>query len=375
MALLLENFQPIGFASAPAGQKLAVDTNGRVSAVASPDARRIDCNGAFLSPGWADLHVHVWHGGTDISVRAGDIGAKRGVTAMADAGSAGEATFHGLREYVIDQHRETIKAFLNIGSIGLVACNRVSELIDERSIDIERTLDVVERNRDVICGIKIRACRVVLGAWGITPVRIAKNVAEIVGLPLMVHIGEPAPTLDEVFSLLTPGDVVTHCYNGKRPGAITDTPKLFESAQRLAETGVLMDVGHGAASYNFDVAKSAIGAGMKPYSISTDLHLHNIDGPVHDLSTTVAKLFAAGLSFEDCVDGIAGNPRRFLNIPSGTKVGDRADYTIFDLADCDEIVADSQGNELNITKSFDPRFSILGSDVIQAGRKQPVGGN
>ena len=71
--------------------------------------------------------------------------------------SAGEASFHGLREYVIDPAAETVRAFLNIGSIGLVACNRVPELIDLRSIDVDRTLAVVEANRDVICGIKVRA--------------------------------------------------------------------------------------------------------------------------------------------------------------------------------------------------------------------------
>ncbi len=78
---------------------------------------------------------------------------------MADAGSAGEASFHGLREYVIEPAAETVRAFLNIGSIGLVACNRVPELIDLRSIDVDRTLAVIEANRDVICGVKVRASR------------------------------------------------------------------------------------------------------------------------------------------------------------------------------------------------------------------------
>ncbi len=71
--------------------------------------------------------------------------------------------------------RERIKAFLNIGSIGLVACNRVSELIDIRSIDIDRTLACVEANRDVIVGIKVRASHVILGSWGITPVKVAQE--------------------------------------------------------------------------------------------------------------------------------------------------------------------------------------------------------
>ena len=128
--------------------------------------RKIASAAPSVSPGWVDLHAHVWYGGTDISIRPALCGVERGVTTIVDAGSAGEANFHGFREFVIEPARERIKAFLNIGSIGLVACNRVSELIDIRSIDIDRTLACVEANRDVIVGIKVRASHVILGSWG-----------------------------------------------------------------------------------------------------------------------------------------------------------------------------------------------------------------
>jgi dihydroorotase len=199
--LTLTNFRAVAM---PGAEALHVGDDGRLLDAAPPGARVIDCGGQFLSPGWCDLHVHVWHGGTDISVRAAQAGRAHGVTAMADAGSAGEANFHGLREYVIDPAAETIRAFLNIGSIGLVACNRVSELIDMRSIDVDRTLAVIEANRDVICGVKVRASGVIVGAWGITPAKIAKRIAEMTGLPLMVHVGEPPPLIDEIFDILTP---------------------------------------------------------------------------------------------------------------------------------------------------------------------------
>src|SRR5690606_34860762 len=162
--LRLTNFKAVGFDAVP--DEILLDASGNIAAAPSDGARLLDLNGAWLSPGWCDLHVHVWYGGTDISVRASEAGRPTGVTAMADAGSAGEASFHGLREYVIDPASETIKAFLNIGSIGLVACNRVPELTDWRSIDIDRTLAVIEANRDVICGIKVRASGVIVGSWG-----------------------------------------------------------------------------------------------------------------------------------------------------------------------------------------------------------------
>ena len=368
--LTLTNFRPVGFTgTVPAAQHVGSD--GRLLAAAEAGAEVRDCRGSWLSPGWADLHVHVWHGGTDISVRADEGGLRRGVTAMADAGSAGEASFHGLREYVLEQQPETIRAFINIGSIGLVACNRVSELIDMRSIDVDRTLAVIEANRDVICGIKVRASGVSVGAWGITPLKIGKRVAEIAGLPLMVHVGEMPPTLDEVLSVLTPGDVVTHCFNGKQGGSIADTPQMMQLARRLSDAGVLMDIGHGGASFSFAVARRAIGEGLKPYSISTDLHLRNVHGPVYDLATTASKVLGSGLDFEDCVAAISARPRQFLKLESAVAPGQRADFTLFDLVDCDETVKDSTGDAMRLTRMFEPRLAVLGQHRVEASRARP----
>jgi dihydroorotase len=370
MSLRLINFRPVSL-DVPRGE-IVVDDDGTVTAGDIPGAEVIDCKGAYLSPGWCDLHVHVWHGGTDISVRASQAGRATGVTAMADAGSAGEAAFHGLREYVIEAQQETVRAFLNIGSIGLVACNRITELIDLRSIDVDRTLAVAEANRDVICGIKVRASGVISGAWGITPTKIAKRVAEILDLPLMVHVGEPPPMIDEVFDVLTPGDIVTHCFNGKKAGSILDTRRLFKQAKRVAAAGVRMDIGHGAASFSFATARTAIAEGLIPFSISTDLHLHNVQGPVYDLATTMSKLLAVGLSFDEVVAAVTERPRSVLGLGGrdGTSAGRKADFTVFELEDVNAEAVDSLGGRLTLEQLFAPRLTVIGASAMPAARRQ-----
>ena len=368
MGLWLKNIKPVCFDDIEDRSDIAISDDGTIYDSPSPSDKDLDADGLFLSPGWADLHVHIWYGGTDISVQPEFAGLKAGVTAMADAGSAGEATLHGLRTHVIERQAETTRAFINIGSIGLVACNRVSELIDIRSIDADRTLAAIEANREVVCGVKVRACRKVMGAWGIEPVRMAKRVADIARLPLMVHVGEPPPALAEILRILRPGDVVTHCFNGKS-GAVTGSKAVFELACRSAEAGVLMDVGHGAASFDFGVAAKSIAEGLRPFSISTDLHARNVDGPVFDLATTVSKLHAAGLGFDDCVKAISVNPRRFLGLggADGLTVGKRADFTLFALADRRKKVVDSEGVAIDLSKVFEPKFAILGNSCIAVG--------
>lgn len=374
---LLADVRPIGFG--PGAPDTAVDVligaDGRIAGVGrdlarDPGTEVVAGNGAYVSPGWCDLHVHVWHGGTDISIRPRQCGLERGVTTLVDAGSAGEANFAGFREFVIEPAAERIFAFLNIGSIGLVACNRVSELIDIRSIDIDRTLACVEGNRDVIRGIKVRASHVILGSWGITPVKVARKVARIAGLPLMVHVGEPPPMLDEILALLDPGDIVTHCFNGKPGGNIFDEERDFALAERCAAAGVVLDVGHGAASYSFRIAEEAIARGLMPRTISTDLHLRCLEHPVWDLATTMAKLMAAGMPLEEVVAATTMRPMAIVGLPTHERLalGARAELTVFDVVEADLSIADSMGAATRLTRLIEPRWTVVGHRAVRASR-------
>ena len=380
-AVLLRSVRPIGFGPAAASHPLDVliGADGRIvetarTLAAPADARVIEGGGAYVCPGWTDLHAHVWWGGTDISIHVADCGAARGVTTIVDAGSAGEANFAGFREFIIGRARERVRAFLNIGSIGLVACNRVSELTDMRSIDIDRTLACVEANRDVIVGIKVRASHLILGSWGITPVKIAKKVAKILKLPLMVHVGEPPPLYDEVLEILGPGDIVTHCFNGKAGGSILEDEDLFQLAARCASDGIRLDVGHGGASFSFRVAEAAIARGLLPFSISTDLHARSLDGPVWDMATTMSKLLALGMTLEEVVHAVTAAPRSVIGLPSDGLLapGCPAELTVFDLIDADLPIRDSMGHAARLPRLFEPRFAIMGATVVPASRHAPV---
>lgn len=378
--LLVARVKPVGFGpGTPQGLvDILIGHDGRIQTVGSdldlPEGfRRIDAGGAYISPGWTDLHVHVWHGGTDISIRPELCGLERGVTTIVDAGSAGEANFHGFREFIIEPARERIKAFLNIGSIGLVACNRVSELIDIRSIDLDRTIACVEANRDVIVGIKVRASHVILGSWGITPVKIAKKLAKILKLPLMVHVGEPPPLYDEVLEILGPGDVITHCFNGKAGGSIMEDEDLFQLAERCAGEGIRLDVGHGGASFSFRVAQTAIARGLLPFSISTDLHNRSLDSPVWDMGTTMSKLLAVGMPFEAVVEASTLAPMSVIGLPTKDLLspGASAELTIFEVEDSDLKIRDSMGDEAHLDRMIVPRWAIVGSQATKASPYEP----
>ncbi|WP_048645430.1 amidohydrolase/deacetylase family metallohydrolase [Nitratireductor soli] len=380
--LLLRNARPIGFGVAQHETlDIMIGSDGRIAEIAArieagADVRTVDARGAFLSPGWTDLHAHVWYGGTDISIKPAQAGAARGVTTIVDAGSAGEANFHGLRELIIEPARENVYAFLNIGSIGLVACNRVSELMDMRSIDIDRIAHCVEANRDVIVGLKVRASAVITGGWDLTPVRIAKKIGRVLKLPLMVHVGEPPPLYDDILALLTEGDIVTHCFNGKFGGSILEDEDLYTLVEQAAARGVVLDVGHGGASFSFDVATAALSRGLPPTTISTDLHNRSMDGSVWDMATTMSKLLSLGMTLEDVIAASTTRPRQAIGLPHEKllAVGKPAEFTIFEMEKSALEVKDSKGAVSRLSELFSPRHAILGAEAVAASRYQPEPG-
>ena len=361
--LLIKGAKPIGFAQAglPPVLDVLVAADGAIldvgANIAADNANLVEAKGAFISPGWTDLHAHVWYGGTDISIRPEQGGAARGVTTIVDAGSAGEANFRGLREFIIEPARENIYAFLNLGSIGLVACNRVSELQDMRSIDIDRTIAVIKANRDVIVGLKVRASAVISGGWDLVPLKLAKKLSRVLDLPVMVHVGEPPPLYDDVLGLLTEGDIVTHCFNGKQGGSIIEDDDLYKLAEDAAKRGIILDVGHGGASFSFDVGKAALERGLKPNTISTDLHNRSLDTSVWDLATTMSKLLSLGMGMEDVIVASSTAPKRAIGKPADNLLvkGKPAEFTLFDLVDGDLVVTDSQGAKSTLHQTFEPR--------------------
>ncbi len=321
---------------------------------------------ALISKGWVDLHVHVYFGATDISIRPEQAGLETGVTTLVDCGSAGEANFVGFSEFIAKQAKERLFAFLNIGSIGLVACNRISELsLGFRSVNVERTLKTIENYPDLIRGIKCRASQVITGDLGAEAVRVARKVARVAGLPLIVHVGEPPPLLEDVLDLLEEGDVVTHAFHGKPGGNLMEDPRSLAAVHEARARGVLLDVGHGAASFSFTVMRFAREQGIETDLISTDLHRNSIKGPAYDLPTTLSKLLNLGMPLDQVIAAGSTRPSSFLDPTEGEdwlKVDQNADLTVFRVDEANISVEDSLGDHLTLTQLIHPLLAVQGKN-------------
>lgn len=287
---------------------------------------------AFMSPGWVDLHTHVFDGTTQISVHPDMVGLNHGVHTLADAGSAGQATLPGLVKYVLPTARTKVTAWLNIGSHGLV---HLRETAHPSFIDVPATVDAALAAPDVVRGIKVRSSGAIVGSMGLQPLQLGKLVARTCNLPLLVHIGEAPPLIADVLDLLDQGDTVTHCFHGKIGFPWLANGEPAPALRRALDRGVKLDVGHGAASFDSAVARSAIEAGFLPHTISTDIHVRNIGGPVFDIATVMTKMLHCGMPLPAIIEAVSRSPREILGLvePWIADDGTIRHATIFELSE------------------------------------------
>ncbi|AJJ11011.1 amidohydrolase family protein [Yersinia rohdei] len=318
----------------------------------------------YLSAGWIDSHVHCYPASPIYHDEADLVGVASGVTTVVDAGSTGANDVDDF--YRLTRAAKThVYAFLNIAKTGILTQN---ELSDMAQIDKQSVSQAIARNPGFIIGIKARMSSSVVGKNGIKPLVRAKEIQkENNQLPLMVHIGNNPPDLDEIADLLTSGDIITHCYNGKPNRILTPAGTLRESVQRAIKRGVLLDVGHGSASFSFDVAEIAIKQGIYPDTISSDIYCRNrLNGPVHSLATVMSKFFTIGLSLEQIIRCVTENAAQALRLTHKgvLDVGYDADLTIFELKQQPQVFNDSEGKSVTGEKYLVPLAAIVAGDVV-----------
>ena len=168
----------------------------------------IDASDVFVSPGWIDLHVHVWDGVADLAIPGDPNCVGKGVTTAFDAGSAGADTYPGFQKYVIDVSATRFKAFLHISSQGQLTRN-IGELDDLRYADVDRAVKMCEAYKEDIVGIKIRMSRNIVGENGKEGLKRAREVCEATGLPLMLHPNASPLSLSDMFDEMRAGDIMT----------------------------------------------------------------------------------------------------------------------------------------------------------------------
>jgi dihydroorotase len=351
---------------------------GKIAAVApniDPTGAKVrDVSGCIVAPGLIDIHTHVYHKATSLSVDPGLVARRSAITTLIDAGSAGAGNYDGFRDYVMKHSAYRILAFLNISFPGIFGFDKdvqVGEATARSMLPVHRCVDKIETNRDRIIGVKVRIGGIVTGDLGLGALELALEAAEAVKLPLMTHIGTAPPSYSDVVDMLRPGDILTHCYRPDPNSAIGPDGKVLDAVLRARDRGVLFDIAHGMGAFGYATAEAALKDGFKPDLISSDVHVIAIEGPGFDLLHTMSKLLNCGLSVSEVIGMSTSRPALAVRRPDlgHLGVGATADISVLRQVESDYVFADVVGTTRQGSTLLHPVAVYLGGAEMEVSTR------
>jgi dihydroorotase len=322
--------------------------DGKIKSVGSADlpadANVIDLTGCYLSPGWIDIHVHAY--GTLGFADPDTVGVYQGVTTFVDAGGPGIGVLDQFME-LLGGLKTSLYAGAFIRPMGLLGLNFIEgDVRTLGEVPITRWVDFARQNRDMVRYIKCNA----IGDYGPGTLKLTKGLAQILGLPLYMHIGEfqmqnPKHLLaPEAFRIAEAGDMITHLYHGNLGQVIDREGKVLPVVREAERRGVIFDLGFGGYNFSWDVAEKAFAQGLVPHTISSDLQQFNVVRPVKSLANVMSVMIRLGMNLSDVIARVTGNPAKALALTDragSLKPGLPADITVFrvesgefELSDC-----------------------------------------
>lgn len=345
---------------------------GRIASVGpAAEARRtIDATGLVVVPGLIDLHVHVYEGVSHYGVDADTRCLMRGVTTAVDTGSAGAQTFPGFRRLAVEGARTRVLAYLHVAVQGMIS-PLVGELEDARWASPAQTVACAREHPDVIVGVKVRLGYQMVGQDPEPALTAARKAADRLELPLMVHVIDMPRPIGWLLPSMREGDVVTHCFHGSDDGGILDGGgQVLEEVRDARERGVLFDIGHGIGSFTWRVARAALEQGFPPDTISSDVHAHNVHGPVFDQPTTLSKLLHLGMPLPDVVRATTSSPAAALrraDTLGSLAPGREADVTVLELVRGARALVDGAEVSETAAEWLEPRWVVRGGVALELG--------
>jgi dihydroorotase len=331
--------------------------------------RVIEVPGCYVTPGLIDFHVHSFWGVNPYGCELDSVCLSTGVTTAIDAGSSGPINFKGFQKLVYERSKTRMIAFVALAQHGVL--NDPGELEDLRFADPNAAAATVGESPNVGVGIKVRLHKKGVGVNGREALRLAIRAGEASKSPVMVHVGNTGIPMSEIAATLRPGDVITHCYTPQKPSIIDEQGKLLPEVRAAKERGVIFDVGHAGGHFDFNLVQRAMGEGIIPDVISSDLHGRLSQpgfGVVGDLPTVLTKFLPMGLSFDEIIAKCTVDAARVIGWQDrigSLEVGREADIAVLQILDDPVTLRDSVGGEKLHKQRIAAKWTVRAGEVFR----------
>ena len=338
---------------------------GRIAAVAGNIAagatEEIDATGKLVMPGLLDVHGHYAQDAQGPHICLSD-----GVTGWVDAGSAGADQIDDVVA-IARSAPQPARVMINIGRQGVIP---QGDTADISLANVEAAKAAIARNLDYVIGVKARLTEGVT-ADDVEVLRRTQEVASYFNLPVMIHMGQSATSMDELLALLKPGDIVTHMFAPPPNAIVNDSGQIYPGVLEARRRGIFFDVANGRIDHlRWDTFDAIMAAGFWPDTISTDGFSTSRSAPgVIDFPNVMSKfLNFGGMALEDVIACGSANASRlhaFLHDKGTLNVGASADIAILELREGSFDFLDNYENVRRGSQRLFPFETILG------GRRAP----
>ncbi len=304
---------------------------GKIAAVQpnippSAAAETLDAGGRLVVPGLIDIHTHAGREKEDADLCLAD-----GVTSLVDAGSAGADGIDAV--VAIAKAAPTrMRVLINAGRKGIIP---EGDLMDLANVDVAALRAGIERHRDVVIGVKARLSKPVAGKNDVEALKRAQSVAQPLGVPIMIHMGQTESPLPDILAVLKPGDIVTHMYAPPPNGIFDAQGRLLPAVADARRRGVWFDFGNGRVDhFNWDIVEHAMKERVYPDTISTDWGQAARTDQVFNFGTVLSKFLMVGMPLDRVIACATVTAARTFPAFKGLgtlAVGSPADVAIMDI--------------------------------------------
>ena len=348
-------------------------------------ARRVlDVTGKIVTPGWVDLHTHVFEWVTTFGLPPDDVGVNSGVTTAVDQGGAGAYTIPAFKHYIADRARTDIRCFPSINAAGTLRGGLAGPILHTPDIvDVDLLVTEAEKHPKLVRGFgEIHGESGAWSRWGFAVVEQARAASDRTGLPLYFHTGElfevdeanrpdSRSLLPQVLAIARPGDILAHVYSAQHDGVLGTDERPSPLLTEAVASGLLLDIGFGI-NFSYATARRMIAAGIWPNIISSDVHgrfdaMHDDTMLDYSLAGAFARLVALGMPFGDALAAVTVTPARVLREEAeiGTlAVGSRADVTVLEERVESWPLYDSQAEVLMAERRWLPHLVLRAGEPI-----------
>jgi dihydroorotase len=332
--------------------------DGRIAAIEAhipaEGVQIIDAQGKLVVPGLIDIHTHA------ARVKEGaELCLSDGVTGLIDAGSQGADHIDEIIA-IARSSPQPCRVLINIGRAGVIP---EGDTMDLSRADVNAARVAIERNVDMIVGVKARLSRDVAGANDFEVLRRAQEVASAFHLPVMIHIGQTMSPLAKLLALLKPGDIVTHMFAPPPNSIIDGAGRLLPEVPAARRRGVRFDVGNGRNGHlRWDIAESVVKAGFPMDTLSTDWTSEGRATQVIDFPNVMSKFLMLGMSLDQVIACATINASRTFPVfhDRGTmEIGAPADIAVLELREGSFKFVDNYHNERTGSRRLFPSATVL----------------